>query len=138
MMPNSWRLTYTSRRTCADAAHATAEVAAIQAISSGNNQRAGLFGALVASPCRFAQVLEGPRDLLEATFERICRDTRHDDLLVMSFAPAEERVFSDFRLQVISVDTPPAADPETAGAAMLAQLRASMERVGTADALEPG
>jgi hypothetical protein len=133
-MTSIWRLIYTSRRTCIDVASAPDEVAAIQQVATINNGRADLAGALVASPRRFAQVLEGTRDALEETFERISRDPRHDDLLVMSFAPTDARAFGDFRLVAINVADPGEVDAESAGEAMLAQLRTSMDRLDIAAA----
>lgn len=133
-MPALWRLIYTSKRTNHDAAAASAELDAIQIVATANNSRAGLAGALVASPSRFAQVLEGPREALERTFEAISRDLRHDDLLVMSFAPTDAPAFGDFQLATMEVDETHADDAETAGEAMLAQLRSSMHRLDTARA----
>jgi hypothetical protein len=133
-MTNYWRLIYTSRRTCTDAAASYDEVADIQAVATGNNQRSALSGALIASPSRFAQVLEGPRPALEATFERISCDSRHDDLLVMSFAPADQPAFHDFRLATLTMADPASTDPETAGEAMVAKLRESMDRLDAAHA----
>jgi hypothetical protein len=132
-MSSLWRLIYTSRRTCSDAGAAALELAAIQAVAGINNQRQGLAGALVASASRFAQVLEGPRDALERCFERITSDPRHDDLLVMWFAQAETPAFADFLLALTSFDEATLADPDTAGDAMLAQLRAAMSRLEFAD-----
>lgn len=130
-MSATWRLIYTSRRTSADPAGAAGEVAAIQQVASANNGRVGLGGALVVSPSRFAQVLEGPREALEATFERISRDPRHDDLLVMSFAPTDTPAFGDFRLAAISIAEPNETDAQNAAEAMLALLRCSMARLET-------
>jgi hypothetical protein len=133
-MTSIWRLIYTSRRTCAQTAAAHNELQCIQAEATANNRRTGLSGALIASPSRFAQVLEGPREALEITFERISRDSRHDDLLVMSFAPTEKPAFHDFRLVMMTMDDPGASDAETAGEAMVAHLRESMGRLDIAQA----
>lgn len=130
MMALHWRLIYTSRRTCR-AADAEAEVRAIQTISSSNNQRAQLQGALVASQSRFAQILEGPRDALECRFEIICCDHRHTDLLVMSFAPIDRPAFDDFQLRTLAFDDSSLTEGETPGEVMVAQLRASISRLDT-------
>ncbi|WP_353216044.1 BLUF domain-containing protein [Sandarakinorhabdus sp.] len=128
-MPNQlWRLTYTSRRTCRPAV-ADAEIANIQSVASQYNRRAGLVGALVASNTRFAQVLEGPRDALERIFERICCDTRHDDVLVIGYGPAETKAFTDFQLVALDYDAEEIGESQTAGEAMLAHLQASMNRL---------
>jgi hypothetical protein len=127
-----WRLVYTSRRQPDDDASV---IASIQQSAALNNARDGLAGALVVSPSRFAQVLEGPRDALERTFERIIRDRRHEDVLVMSFAPIDAMVFSDFQLKILTMDDDPAGSGETAAEAMLAELQASMNRLDIVHAM---
>jgi hypothetical protein len=130
MIHQPWRLSYTSRRTfCSETGTAAEEVAAIQRNASEHNQRVGLMGALVASSSRFAQVLEGPRDVLERIFERICRDDRHDDVLVTSFAPIDTPAFADFQLITIAFDDAAAPEGDSSGEAMLAHLRAAMDRL---------
>lgn len=133
-MSAHWRLIYTSRRTCTQPDGAAAELAAIQRAAASNNTRLGLAGALVASHSRFAQVLEGPRDALERKFETIACDLRHHDLLVMCFAPIETPVFGEFSLVTTMFDETTLPDPDAASDAMVAQLRASMERLDLAKA----
>ena len=45
--------------------------------SRRNNAAAGISGLLVAGGRRFLQALEGPREAVEATYERIKSDPRH-------------------------------------------------------------
>jgi hypothetical protein len=45
-----------------------------------NNRRDGLSGFLLCDGAHFAQVLEGPRALVEACFARICGDGRHQQV----------------------------------------------------------
>lgn len=128
-MAAHWRLIYTSRRTCTQPDSAAAELAAIQGAAAVNNARNGLAGALLASHRRFAQVLEGGREALERQFEIIACDSRHDDLLVMCFAPIETPVFGEFSLVTSTFDETALPDPDAASEAMVAQLRASMDRL---------
>jgi blue light- and temperature-responsive anti-repressor len=134
MMARYWRLIYTSRRTC-NRADSEAELLAIEQIAARNNQRSNLMGALVGSHTRFAQILEGPRDALERTFETICCDHRHEDVLVMNFAPVEERLFTDFGLQALRFDEDSLSEGEPPHEAMLAFMRASIERLDATAAL---
>ena len=46
----------------------------------------------------FAQVLEGPRAAIEATFERIQQDDRHGDVSLLAFGPAQERAFETWSM----------------------------------------
>lgn len=128
-MSSIWRLIYTSRRNCVAADLGAAHLAQIQAAAAHNNARDRLVGVLIASQRRFAQVLEGPRESIERTFERITCDSRHDDILVISFAPTEARLFTDFQLATEEFDESRFGDERSACDAMLAQLRASMERL---------
>jgi hypothetical protein len=50
----------------------------------------------------FIQVLEGPVDAVEATFERICGDLRHRSVRLLELAVAEERVFGDWAMVQIT------------------------------------
>lgn len=128
-MSAQWRLIYTSRRTCEQPNVAAEELVAIQAAAAVNNARNGLSGALIASNRRFAQVLEGSREALERQFEIIACDSRHDDLLVICFAPIESPVFGEFSLVTTIFDETGLSDPNAASEAMVAQLRASMDRL---------
>ena len=95
-MPDSvlHRLTYYSRNAIADVcAHASREVECILAAARRNNARDGLTGALLRSEYHFAQLLEGPPEAVERAFERIRRDWRHADLVVLCREPAEARLF---------------------------------------------
>ena len=46
----------------------------------------------------FIQALEGPRDVLEAAFERICCDLRHLEVEVIEYAATPERAFGEWSL----------------------------------------
>ena len=88
------RLVYYSRNALPgpEAAQA-AEVRRILASSRRNNPRAGVTGALMFNGGCFAQVLEGPREAVERTFERIQRDARHSDVVVLQLAAVGRRGF---------------------------------------------
>ena len=57
------------------------------------NAACGVTGALLFSNGCFAQVLEGPRDDVEAVFETIQCDVRHSDVTVLHLHPVAQRSF---------------------------------------------
>ena len=71
--------------------------------SSRNNPGYGITGMLVATETHFLQVLEGVFEALNATFERIARDPRHDTVQLISFREIEERRFGDWAMHGIGL-----------------------------------
>lgn len=62
-------------------------------VSRRNNAAAGISGLLVAGGRRFLQALEGPRDVVEATYERIKGDDRHFAFVELARRPIETPEF---------------------------------------------
>lgn len=77
------------------------EIDQILGASRRNNQLVGLTGALMFSSGFFGQVLEGPQQAIEATFERIQRDSRHGDVSLLEFAAVEKRSFGDWSMAYV-------------------------------------
>lgn len=67
-------------------------------ISRINNARDGVTGALIYNNGVFGQVLEGPSDIVENTFERIQMDDRHGGVTLLDIAPIAERGFSEWSM----------------------------------------
>jgi hypothetical protein len=88
------RLVYYSQTnlSCSTAA-VEGDIRSILLASRRRNAADDLTGALIFNNGIFAQVLEGPRSAVEATFERIQRDDRHANVEVLDFAPISERAF---------------------------------------------
>jgi hypothetical protein len=78
-------------------------VNSILASSTRNNPENDITGVLVATRTHFLQVLEGEFEALNATFERIARDKRHDTLQLISFTEIEERQFADWAMHGIGL-----------------------------------
>ena len=74
------------------------ELAKILETSLAYNQANSITGALVSTPTRFAQVLEGPRGAVMAIMERIEADPRHRDLAVVASEMIPERSFPRWSL----------------------------------------
>lgn len=101
-MTELYRLVYTSRNLLkGPEAEITAAVAEILATSQANNVRVGVTGALLFNGGHFAQVLEGPRPVIETTFERIQRDRRHSDVGVLQCEAVAERGFPNWSMAFV-------------------------------------
>ena len=97
-----YRLVYYSRNCMVGSPAANAEaIQEILAASRRNNPKVGVTGALMFNTGCFAQVLEGPRDGVEFTFERIQRDQRHGSVTILEFAPASERRFKQWSMAFV-------------------------------------
>ena len=101
-MSDIHRLVYTSRNLIPGTEdEQVAIVAQILETSQRNNSKVGVTGALLFNSGSFAQVLEGPRVAVEATFERIQRDSRHSDVSVLQCEPVESRGFPAWSMAFI-------------------------------------
>jgi hypothetical protein len=96
-----YRLIYYSRNRVAGAAELSAEVASILSTARQRNQSLDVTGALIFNNGVFAQVLEGPRQNIEAIFERIQRDARHGDIHVLAFEKVSQRSFPEWSMAFI-------------------------------------
>jgi hypothetical protein len=89
------RLIYTS---CIRGSLSDGDVAAIFAASRRNNGLDGVTGILLIENGRFLQVLEGPAESVDLTFERIKADERHRDIVVLNEQCEAERIFADWAM----------------------------------------
>ena len=101
-MSDLYRLVYASKNllqgTDAEVAEAVSQ---ILAASQRNNAKVGVTGALMFNAGAFAQVLEGPQQGVESTFERIQCDPRHSDVTVLQCGPAEGRSFTNWSMAFV-------------------------------------
>jgi hypothetical protein len=105
-----YRLVYYSRNLMtADAAMFTAEIDDILATSRANNIRDGITGALMFNAGCFAQVLEGPLDVVEAAFERIQQDERHGEVSLLAMEPIASRSFPNWAMGFVGMSDEHAA-----------------------------
>lgn len=101
-MSDLYRLVYASKNLLqGPEAEVMAAVRQILDASQRNNQTVGVTGALMFNAGAFAQVLEGPRQGVEATFERIQRDLRHSDVTVLQCGPAASRGFTNWSMAFV-------------------------------------
>ncbi len=131
-----YQLVYCSRNTIGDcqAANVDAEILRILETSRRNNVHDKVTGALLFSAGSFAQVLEGSLPAVERVFERIQRDPRHADVIVLHVLRSRQRDFADWSMAYAGKLSEPreggrtlsqaVAQPGQAGAkAVLAMLR---------------
>lgn len=99
MSDTLYQLVYYSRNeTSGDDAGFDAEVKSILEASRRNNEAVGITGALLFNAGVFAQVLEGPLEAVEATFERIQQDARHGDVSLLALEPIARRSFTNWAM----------------------------------------
>jgi len=88
--PSMIRLLYIST---ARERHSPAALEDILRVSRRNNAAANVTGLLIAGGNRFLQVLEGPEQSVQNTYNRICRDVRHRAPVILKRELFEERAF---------------------------------------------
>lgn len=70
----------------------------ILAISRTNNIKNDITGLLIFDGTTFCQVLEGKKESLDQTYERIIKDGRHIDHTLLHKGTIEERSFSQWAM----------------------------------------
>lgn len=63
-----------------------------------HNERSGLSGMLLYAGGSFLQVLEGPARTVDALYQRIQADPRHDSLVLLVRESIKERSFADWTM----------------------------------------
>lgn len=81
------------------------EIEAIGAISRKNNQKQNITGVLLCTQGIFFQIMEGEEETIDKLYEKILRDDRHIDILVLNTEhDLKERLFPDWSMQTINLD----------------------------------
>ena len=83
----------------------------VVATARAHNDSDGVTSVLLFTGTGYAHVLEGPRDTLEHTFDRIAEDERHSEVTMLSFTPTERRRFPEQPLVLIDSLPPGISDP---------------------------
>jgi Sensors of blue-light using FAD len=94
------RLMYASRAT--DKINPEA-LNAILRKSMANNPTVGVTGVLCFSGSIFLQVLEGGRTQVSALYNRITRDPRHHDAVLLSYEEISERSFAGWAMGQVNM-----------------------------------
>ena len=80
----------------------TSALSRLLATSRRNNGANELTGMLLFHDGNFVQAVEGPRDSVERTFERIKHDPSHGDILKVGPMKIEQRYFPDWTMGVLA------------------------------------
>ena len=82
------------------------DINAIATQAALNNTSLDVTGVLMTSGGLFFQVLEGPEDVVDALYERIGRDPRHTDMLLLkSEVNVSRRIFPNWAMRVVVLET---------------------------------
>ena len=71
--------------------------------SIANNTRDSITGILCYGNSMFLQMLEGDRQNISSTYNRIISDPRHCETQIIDFSYVEERVFSSWSMKVVQL-----------------------------------
>lgn len=82
-----------------------AEVSRLAEQAAAKNQELGITGVLMTAGGLFFQILEGPKEPVEALYGSIVRDSRHTDVLLLgSEEDVAGRLFPDWSMKKIDLD----------------------------------
>jgi hypothetical protein len=96
------QIIYCSRQTLTGEPGAGHEIREILDAAREANARRGVTGALLVKDGCFAQVLEGPAEVVEDLFGRIRVDPRHYDVVRLLTSVVPERQFPDWSMGFIT------------------------------------
>jgi Sensors of blue-light using FAD len=92
------RLIYVSRaRDDVDLAECRRLVSASQA----SNARADITGVLLFNSMKFVQALEGETDKVNALYNKIARDPRHDSIKLLTYGTVSARLFAQWSMSLV-------------------------------------
>lgn len=77
------------------------EVARILMQSRRNNQKLNIGGVLYYGDGNFFQCLEGEPSIIEKSFGKIIRDSRHSQVIVLSRRKVANRAFADWSMKYV-------------------------------------
>lgn len=71
--------------------------------SEKNNTPVGISGMLCFGNEQFLQMLEGDRQAVSTTYERILKDERHYNSQIIEFVEIESRLFTNWSMKVLQM-----------------------------------
>ena len=99
--PHAFRLVYRSRNRL-DATRNAQDLGAIFLSARGNNRELGVTGALLVTDGHFVQTLEGDEATVRALYDRIEKDSRHDEVTLLEADGVPDRVFSRWEMAKVA------------------------------------
>jgi hypothetical protein len=112
------RLSYASTATFEEKPNAVGievNVGRILMQSRRNNARMAIGGVLHYGDGCFFQCLEGEREAVEQTYQRIGEDSRHRDVEVLALNQVNERLFRDWSMKYVAIEKEIAALVKASG-----------------------
>ena len=99
-MPSTplYRLAYSSTYRAGRVDNELSALRDILSQSRKNNEKSDVTGYLIFDGDSFVQILEGPRENIEATMARIAKDDRHRDVSIIAIHPTESRAFHGWKM----------------------------------------
>jgi hypothetical protein len=80
------------------------ELLKILSQSKANNPGSGITGVLCTSGRIFLQLLEGGRMQVNALYNQIAADPRHDDVVILSYEEISERRFASWSMGSVNLE----------------------------------
>ena len=103
-MSTLYRLVYASQSNALKEGAIDPVVGSILMQSRRNNTRLGIGGVLFYGDGFFFQCLEGEKDVVEATYQKICLDSRHRFPTVLKQGPVSSRLFEDWSMKFVPAE----------------------------------
>lgn len=79
------------------------ELSELAAASQARNETSGITGVLFVDGTAVVQLMEGPREAVQQTFERIEADPRHTHIERLHESPAAHRSFPGWRMELVRI-----------------------------------
>lgn len=102
-----YRLTYASRSTFKpflNEGGVDDNIAQILNTARESNKKAGLVGALYYGNGCFFQCLEGKKEQIDLLFGKLLKDSRHQDVKILSYQPIVSSGFSSWEMKYATID----------------------------------
>ncbi len=96
------RLIYTSRVTRDNNAFGPNDIDDILQTSKRNNKKSHITGLLCFNRKYFLQCIEGSREQVNRTYNKILQDKRHHDVIMLGYEEINERSFNDWDMGFIA------------------------------------
>ena len=74
-------------------------------IARKKNALLEITGLLCYDPAFFLQCLEGPRAAVNELYNTILQDARHQEVMLLEYVEAQQRIFPDWSMAFISAQT---------------------------------
>ena len=78
------------------------DISDILTASRVNNAKVGVTGMLIYHEGMFIQALEGPKDAVEALYQKIEKDPRHEDVWMLAQMTPTKRSFAKWNMGIAS------------------------------------